>query len=71
MQNARNEVASEQLPARCQFNRSRLAQTGRDVFPVHQVVEEVGEINRALVPEVDVVGMLPHITAQKLSLIHI
>jgi hypothetical protein len=35
-----------------------------DVFPVHQIVEEIGEVNRALVAEINVIGMLPHIAAQ-------
>ena len=36
-----------------------------DVFPVDQVVQEVGQVFRARVTEVDVVGMFPHIAAQQ------
>src|SRR5690606_23230965 len=39
-----------------------------DVLPVHQLVEEVREIGGALVAEVDVVGMFPHVAAEKRSL---
>ena len=36
-----------------------------DVFPVYQIVEEVGQIGRTLVAEVDVIGVLPYIAAQE------
>mmetsp|Transcript_23185 Transcript_23185/g.39677 ORF Transcript_23185/g.39677 Transcript_23185/m.39677 type:complete len:288 (+) Transcript_23185:767-1630(+) len=42
---------------------------GGNVFPVHQIVQEVGQVDRTLVAEVDVVGVLPHVAAQKRSLI--
>ena len=36
----------------------------RDVFPVDQIVEEVGQIRGALVAEIDVVRVFPHVAAQ-------
>ena len=41
---------------------------GGHVLPVHQLLEEVGEVGRALVAEVDVVGMLPDVAAEERGL---
>ena len=40
-------------------------ETACHILPIHQIIEEVRQIVRPLVAEINVVGMLPHITAQK------
>src|SRR6056297_1148482 len=50
------------------LNRSGLGQTLCHVFPVDQVVEEVRQVGRALVAEIDAVGMFPYVAAQKRGL---
>ena len=40
----------------------------RDRFPIHQLVQKVGQIGGAFVAEVDVIGMFPNITAQQRGL---
>src|SRR5690606_6777878 len=41
------------------------SETPGNLLPVHQLVEEVRQVGGALVAEVDVVGMLPHVDAQQ------
>src|SRR3712207_8209397 len=36
-----------------------------DVLPVHEVVEEVRQVGRTLVAEIDVVGVFPHVADRK------
>ena len=39
-----------------------------DVFPVHKIVQEVGQVVRARVAEIDVVGVLPNVATQQCCL---
>ena len=66
------QIALRQIkrPASFKAGRNRMKvraglQLGRNRFPVDQLVQEVGQIGRTLVAEIDVIGMLPHIAAQQ------
>src|SRR5690554_3642569 len=51
------------------WNRKLLAEPRRDLFPIHQIVEERLDVVGAAVAIVDVVGMLPDVAAEQRLLV--
>ena len=39
--------------------------SGGNIFPIDQIIQEVLDIYRALISEINVIGMLPYITAKQ------
>ena len=39
-----------------------LAHARGNIFPIHQIIEEISQISRALITEINIVGMFPDIT---------